>query len=70
MLILTYFIGRVACICSGGAYGALGTFFVLMFWIWITNFILLVAAEMDSEFDKAIGLFYARDDSPRALIAS
>lgn len=55
---------------SESAYGALGTFFVLMFWIWVTNFILLVAAEMDSEFEKASGGLRTRDDTPRALIAS
>jgi membrane protein len=55
---------------SAGAYGALGTFFVLMAWIWVTNFILLVAAEMDSEFEKATGELRARDDTPHAMIAS
>lgn len=49
------------------AYGALGTFFVLMAWVWITNFILLVGAEMDSEFEKAS--LPARDPAPPALIA-
>ncbi len=58
---------------SASAYGALGTFFVLMFWIWITNFILLVGAEMDSEFEKASALAPARPNPnpspPRAVIA-
>ncbi|MCL5005676.1 MAG: YihY/virulence factor BrkB family protein [Acidobacteria bacterium] len=55
---------------SESAYGALGTFFVLMFWIWITNFILLVGAEMDSEFEKASGELRSRDKPTRARIAS
>ncbi len=55
---------------SGGAYGALGTFFVLMFWIWVTNFILLVGAEMDSEYEKASREHQARENSLRAMIAS
>ena len=55
---------------SAGPYGALGAFFVLMFWVWVTNFILLVAAEMDSEFEKATGQLPTRDVTPRTLIAS
>jgi membrane protein len=60
------FIGHFS--ASASAYGALGTFFVLMAWVWITNFILLVGAEMDSEFEKAS--LSARDPVPRVLIAS
>ncbi len=55
---------------SASAYGALGAFFVLMFWIWITNFILLVGAEMDSEFEKASGWLPAHDKNPRAVTSS
>ncbi len=42
-----------------GAYGAVGTFFVLMTWIYISNYILLVAAEMDSELEKAARTFHS-----------
>jgi membrane protein len=54
---------------SAGAYGTLGTFFVLMFWIYVTSLILLVGAEMDSELEKASGDLPARDDTPQAMIA-
>ncbi|HVB28460.1 MAG TPA: YihY/virulence factor BrkB family protein [Terriglobia bacterium] len=55
---------------SASAYGTLGTFFVLMFWVYVTSLILLVGAEMDSELEKAAGDLPARDNTPRALIAS
>ena len=53
-----------------GAYGAVGTFFVLMTWIYITNFILLVAAEMDSELEKAARTFHSESVSQRMFVAS
>lgn len=52
-----------------GAYGAVSTFFVLMTWVYITNFILLVAAEMDSELEKAVRTFRS-ENVPRILAAS
>ncbi|MEJ2008553.1 MAG: YihY/virulence factor BrkB family protein [Acidobacteriota bacterium] len=55
---------------TAGAYGALGTFFVLMFWIYVTNFILLVAAEMDSELEKACRTFRSESAASRLPAAS
>ncbi len=55
---------------TAGAYGALGIFFVLMFWIYITNFILLVAAEMDSELERAARTFHSENVVPRMFAAS
>lgn len=52
------------------AYGALGTFFVLMFWIYITSYILLVAAEMDSELEKAARTFHSEHGARRMFVAS
>ena len=54
---------------TAGAYGALGTFFVLMFWVYVTNFILLVAAEMDSELEKAARTFHSENVVPRMFAA-
>lgn len=55
---------------TAGAYGAVGTFFVLMFWIYVTNFILLVAAEMDSELEKACRTFHSESTATRLSAAS
>lgn len=52
------------------AYGAVGTFFVLMFWIYITSFILLVAAEMDSELERAARTFHSEHVARRMFKAS
>jgi len=54
---------------GAGAYGALGTFFVLMTWVYMTNFILLVAAEMDSELEKAARAFHSENAAPRMFVA-
>ena len=54
---------------TAGAYGALGTFFVLMFWVYITNFILLVAAEIDSELERAARTFHSENVVPRMFAA-
>ena len=53
-----------------GAYGAVGTFFVLMTWVYITNFILLVAAEMDSELEKAARTFHSESAAQCRFVAS
>ena len=53
-----------------GAYGAVGTFFVLMTWVYITNFILLVAAEMNSELEKAARTFHSESAVQRMFAAS
>ncbi|HZT70442.1 MAG TPA: YihY/virulence factor BrkB family protein [Terriglobia bacterium] len=55
---------------GAGAYGALGAFFVLMTWVYMTNFILLVAAEMDSELEKAARAFHSENVVPRMFAAS
>lgn len=55
---------------TAGAYGAVGTFFVLMTWVYITNFILLMAAEMDSELEKAARTFHSENATPRMFAAS
>lgn len=55
---------------TSGAYGAVGTFFVLMSWIYVTNFILLVAAEMDSELEKAARTFHSENVPQRLFVAS
>jgi membrane protein len=55
---------------TAGAYGAVGTFFVLMSWVYITNFILLVAAEMDSELEKAARTFHSENVPQRLFVAS
>jgi membrane protein len=55
---------------TAGAYGAVGTFFVLMTWVYITNFILLVAAEMDSELEKAARTFHSENVARRMFVAS
>jgi membrane protein len=55
---------------TSGAYGAVGTFFVLMTWVYITNFILLVAAEMDSELEKAARTFHSESAAQRVIVAS
>ena len=55
---------------TAGAYGAVGTFFVLMTWGYITNFILLVAAEMDSELGKAARTFHSESATQRLFVAS
>jgi membrane protein len=55
---------------TSGAYGAVGTFFVLMTWVYITNFILLVAAEMDSELEKAARTFHSENVAQRLFVAS
>jgi membrane protein len=55
---------------TSGAYGAVGTFFVLMSWVYITNFILLVAAEMDSELEKAARTFHSENAPRRLFVAS
>lgn len=55
---------------TSGAYGAVGTFFVLMTWVYMTNFILLVAAEMDSELEKAARIFHSENVLPRMFRAS
>lgn len=55
---------------TSGAYGAVGTFFVLMSWVYLTNFILLVAAEMDSELEKAARTFHSENVPRRLFVAS
>lgn len=55
---------------SAGAYGALGTFFVLMTWVYMTNLILLVAAEMDSELEKAARTYHSEKAPSRVFAAS
>lgn len=55
---------------TAGTYGALGTFFVLMTWIYVTNFILLVAAEMNSELEKASRAFHSETATTRMFAAS
>jgi membrane protein len=55
---------------TAGAYGAVGTFFVLMTWVYMTNFILLVAAEMDSELEKAARIFHSENVARRMFVAS
>ena len=55
---------------TAGAYGALGTFFVLMFWVYVTNFILLVAAEMDSELEKGARTFHSENATHRMFVSS
>ncbi len=55
---------------SEGAYGAVGTFFVLMAWVYMTNYILLVAAEMDSEVEKALRTFHSENVPRRMSVAS
>ncbi|HET7212693.1 MAG TPA: YihY/virulence factor BrkB family protein [Terriglobia bacterium] len=55
---------------TSGAYGAVGTFFVLMSWVYVTNFILLVAAEMDSELEKAARTFHSENVPQRLFAAS
>ncbi|HET9176942.1 MAG TPA: YihY/virulence factor BrkB family protein [Terriglobia bacterium] len=52
------------------AYGAVGTFFVLMSWIYITSYIFLVAAEMDSELEKAARTFHSEHVARRMFVAS
>lgn len=54
---------------AAGAYRAVGAFFVLMTWIYITNFILLVAAEMDSELEKAARTFHSENAARRIFAA-
>lgn len=52
------------------AYGAVGTFFILMFWIYITSYILLVAAEMDSELERAARTFHSEHVARRMFKVS
>lgn len=54
---------------TGSAYGAVGTFFILMFWIYITSYILLVAAEMDSELERAARTFHSEHVARRMSVA-